>query len=382
MSISLSSNFFSNARGVTFADGGGVTWSFNKNTNTLTAAVTSGGTLSSVGLSDNSTAPIYTVGNSPLAANGTLTITLNTQSANRVFAGPTTGATAQPAFRALVAADIPTITAGQVSGLATVATSGAYADLSGKPTIPAAANPTASVGLAIINGSAPTWMRSDGAPALNQGIVPTWTGLHTFSNSAVITATTGLALTVNGLGTTDTMALNTPSGRFTSLLLQNAGSLAAQFAWDNTNNIATLSTNKASASMQLQSGNGVLGLFLDASGVVFEVQPAPSAVNATATLTIAQLLTQIITSTTAAAVTGTLPTGTLSDAGIIAGAAGASAANGAFQWSVIATGANAFTVAAGVAHTLVGSGVVASATSGRFLTRKTAANTFVTYRLS
>ncbi len=44
-----------------------------------------------------------------------------------------------------------------------------------------AGNPTAQVGLTPINGVALTWMRSDAAPALNQGITPTWTGLHTFT---------------------------------------------------------------------------------------------------------------------------------------------------------------------------------------------------------
>lgn len=39
MSFSLTNNFFANARAVTFTDGGGVTWSFNKNTNSITATV-------------------------------------------------------------------------------------------------------------------------------------------------------------------------------------------------------------------------------------------------------------------------------------------------------------------------------------------------------
>lgn len=43
------------------------------------------------------------------------------------------------------------------------------------------ANPSATIGLTAINGSATTAMRSDGAPALNVGIAPTWTGLHTWS---------------------------------------------------------------------------------------------------------------------------------------------------------------------------------------------------------
>lgn len=42
------------------------------------------------------------------------------------------------------------------------------------------ANPSASVGLSAVNGSAGTFLRSDGAPALSQSIVPTWSGLHTF----------------------------------------------------------------------------------------------------------------------------------------------------------------------------------------------------------
>jgi len=39
------------------------------------------------------------------------------------------------------------------------------------------ANPTASVGLTAVNGSAVTFMRSDGAPPLDQSIVPTMTGV-------------------------------------------------------------------------------------------------------------------------------------------------------------------------------------------------------------
>ena len=54
-----------------------------------------------------------------------------------------------------------------------------------------------------------------------------------------------------------------------------------------------------------------------------------------------------------------------------------------FDWSAINTGAaNAFTVtAAASGHTVVGAGAVALSSSGTFRTRKTAADTFVTYRL-
>lgn len=63
------------------------------------------GTVTSVAL----TMPgIFSVAGSPITTSGTLAVTLATESANTVFAGPTTGAAATPTFRSLVAADIPT----------------------------------------------------------------------------------------------------------------------------------------------------------------------------------------------------------------------------------------------------------------------------------
>jgi len=62
------------------------------------------GTVTSVGLS----APgIFSVTGSPVTTAGTLGFSLTTQSANRIFAGPTNGAAAVPSFRALVTADLP-----------------------------------------------------------------------------------------------------------------------------------------------------------------------------------------------------------------------------------------------------------------------------------
>lgn len=64
------------------------------------------GTVTSVGLSLPS---IFTVSGSPVTASGTLTGSLNTQSANLVFAGPTSGGAAIPTFRSIVAADLPSL---------------------------------------------------------------------------------------------------------------------------------------------------------------------------------------------------------------------------------------------------------------------------------
>jgi hypothetical protein len=115
-------------------------------------------------------------------------------------------------------------------------------------------------------------------------------------------------------------------------------------------------------------------------GIVLMNQQTPAAVTATGTLTIANLLTQIITSTSATAVSLTLPTGTLSDAGV---SGGTSAVNTSFDYSIINLGSAVgdVTMVAGTAHTIVGSVTVAVGTSGRFRCRKTATNTFVSYRV-
>lgn len=83
------------------------------------------GTVTSVGLSLPN---IFTVSNSPVTSSGTLTGSLATQNANKVFAGPTTGADASPTFRALVATDIPDISS---TYLTTSAASSTYLPLTG-----------------------------------------------------------------------------------------------------------------------------------------------------------------------------------------------------------------------------------------------------------
>ncbi len=63
------------------------------------------GTVTSVGLA--LPASILTVSGTPVTTTGTLTGTLATQTANEVWAGPTTGTAAAPTFRHLVTADLP-----------------------------------------------------------------------------------------------------------------------------------------------------------------------------------------------------------------------------------------------------------------------------------
>jgi hypothetical protein len=118
------------------------------------------------------------------------------------------------------------------------------------------------------------------------------------------------------------------------------------------------------------------GLRLTNDNVIAYNQPAPTSKSAAATLTIAELKTGIIQYTGSAA-TLTLPTGTLSEGGF-----SGIYTNMTFEWSVINTGSGTCTIGAGTAHTIVGGATIAAGASGRFASRRTASNTFVSYRLA
>jgi hypothetical protein len=97
---------------LTATTGGAPTW----------AAPATSGTVTSVGLALPAQ---FTVTNSPVTSSGTLTGSWNTQTANFVLAGPTTGAAAVPTFRALVSGDIPSLSyVTSVTGTAPVVSSG------------------------------------------------------------------------------------------------------------------------------------------------------------------------------------------------------------------------------------------------------------------
>lgn len=67
------------------------------------------GTVTSVALTMPTA--VFDVVGSPITGAGTLAVTLDAQLANTAFLGPASGAAATPAFRALVAADVPALTA-------------------------------------------------------------------------------------------------------------------------------------------------------------------------------------------------------------------------------------------------------------------------------
>jgi hypothetical protein len=144
----------------------------------------SGGTLSNTGVTSVglSLPNIFTISTSTVTTTGTLTATLSTTTANYVFAGPTTGSATTPAFRTLVAADIPSLNyAPQTSG-----TSILYGNGSG-----GFSNVTVSTGLSFSGGTlSNTGVTSVGLSLPSIFTVSTSTVTTTGTLTAVLAATT------------------------------------------------------------------------------------------------------------------------------------------------------------------------------------------------
>lgn len=112
-------------------------------------------------------------------------------------------------------------------------------------------------------------------------------------------------------------------------------------------------------------------------GALQRVQPAPAAFNTSGLLTAAQQIGGIVTSTTAAAVNAQSATGAQLDAALPG-----LQIDEAFDLTFINTGAtNALTLTVNTNVTIVGNAVVALSSSGTFRFRKTAAATYVAYRI-
>ncbi len=172
------------------------------------------GTVTSVGL----TVPAdETVTGSPITTSGTLAVTRNSESANLFLASPN-GASGVPSYRAIVAADVPTlnqnttgtasnVTATSNSTLTTLsALSLPYSQLTGTPTVPTSADwpnaGTCGTGTwvsALANGSAPTCSLINSLMGVS--VPPLATGYLYYNGYAFVWHTPSGAGNVNGTGT-------------------------------------------------------------------------------------------------------------------------------------------------------------------------------------
>lgn len=114
------------------------------------------------------------------------------------------------------------------------------------------ANPTGVIGLAAVNGSQPTAMRSDAAPPLSQSISPTWLGAHTFTSTVALNGTTtvsGTSINSANLITSGTMAtarLGSGSATANTLLHGNSTWSSVSLSADVSGNLPVANLNGGS----------------------------------------------------------------------------------------------------------------------------------------
>lgn len=121
------------------------------------------------------------------------------------------------------------------------------------------ANPSASVGLSAVNGSASTFMRSDAAPALSQSISPTWTGNHTFAPASGDTLFSAGNVSIN---------FATPSSKLTVKSTSNGQEIVTAASTSTTTFNAFNCSNLTDADLVIQvSGAGAATKFASIGAV-------------------------------------------------------------------------------------------------------------------
>ncbi len=236
----------------------------------------------------------FLVAGSPVTTSGGFTVSLGTEVANTVWAGPTSGVAAAPAFRALVGADLPPPSASTLGGveslaavahefLTSISTAGAvtqaqpaFADISGVAAAAQIPTPTATTigGVESAAAVANQWINSistAGVPALSQpGFADlsgsaTLTQLPSMSANTVLgalTATTPSDLAVPSCsGTSNALTWTSGTGFGCNTISGGSGTVNSGTA----NDLAYYATTGAAVSELASANNGAL--ITSASGV-------------------------------------------------------------------------------------------------------------------
>lgn len=159
---------------------------------------------------------VFSASSGAITSSGTISFTFNTQTANTVFAGPSTGAAAAPTFRALVAADIPNLPWSKItSGTPTTLAGYGITDaVLSSTTVAAGTGLTGGGVLGNLGGTVTISMPSVGTPVVNQFVKITTDAQGRVSGTTAVGAsdiTTALGYTpVNKAG--DTMTGNLAMG--------------------------------------------------------------------------------------------------------------------------------------------------------------------------
>lgn len=381
------------------------------------------GTLTDVNLS-LSPGTVFSVVKNDTAVPGEITFTgsLNQQLANRIFAGPSSGSSATPSFRQLVAADLPsdvvTTTGTQTLSNKTLASpviNGTAAFAAGTAAAPSAAFGEANsgyyristgvLGLSTggvealrVDASGRIGSRSSSLGGINGAYslaaAPTGgTTSHGIVYAPVIasdvtdTCNAILCNPSKSAGSTlpNLRHFTAAQGTLTGTVTDQIGFFAQGTLIGATRNYGFYSLIASSTGRWNFYAGGNAPNYFEGdirTGTVLTQRQVPAGtafVANAAVLTNTALTDGIVTGTPTAASTMQLPTGTNMDSVFQE-----LQNNQMFEWTLInlATATHTITVTANTTHTVIGNMVVAANSSARFITRKTTANTFITYRAS
>jgi hypothetical protein len=186
-------------------------------------------------------------------------------------------------------------------------------------------------------------------------------------------------LTTPALGNATATSLISYNGVYSTGQFTATGSYSDGIVMDYVTSNGRFSTGAADGFTWYNGGIGNTPLFyLAVTGNLWQIAPAPTSISAVTTLTAAQLQADII-NTTGTTYTVTLPTGAAIDTAFI----GLVVTNFGFDFHVVNTATGTITIAVGASGmTSVGALTIATGVSAHFRLRRTAANTYVLYRLS
>lgn len=139
-----------------------------------------------------------------------------------------------------------------ITGVGTLAAGSIpYSLLTGTPTIPAGANPSASVGVSAVNGSASTFMRSDAAPTLDQTAAWAFSGLGA---TTIANAASGSpAFTITGAHTAGTIVAGFTPGTVYAPFDLRATSVAGTFPGNNKGLLNLVDLSHAASNVAAQA---------------------------------------------------------------------------------------------------------------------------------
>jgi len=208
---------------------------------------------------------IMSVSGSPVTSSGTLTGTLTTQAVNAIFAGPSSGAAAAPTFRSLTTADIPALS--YVTSVA--ATVPAFLSISGSPITSSGtlAISYSGTALPILNGGTG---QTTAAAAFNALSPVTSTGdliIGNGTNSATRLAIGANNYVLTSNGTTATWAVATGSGATITNDTATSTNLYPLFAAATSGALANVYTGNANLLYKPSTGELTASAHVSSNGI-------------------------------------------------------------------------------------------------------------------